>query len=125
IVFRINPSRFKIVHDMLGTAELFEAALRSKCIQAVHYGVGVGFKFLIAIAVDKLMQLGDIGCGWVLLAGAAALFPMFDQIEAHLTGPAYAAFHEAKIETRVAPHETPQKNAARASVVRFGEVAAR
>ena len=48
---------------------------------------------------------------------------MFDQVEAHLTGPAHAAFHEPEIEPWVASHETTQENAPREGVVRFGEVA--
>src|SRR5262244_761248 len=48
---------------------------------------------------------------------------MFNQVEAHLAGPADAAFHEAKIESRVAVHEAAEKNATREGVVRFGEVA--
>ena len=55
--------------------------------------------------------------------GAPALLPVFDQVEAHLTGPAHAAFHEAEIEAWVTAHETAEENAAREGVVRFGEVA--
>ena len=56
-------------------------------------------------------------------AGRAALFPVFDQVGAQLTGPANAAFHEAKIEAWVTVHETAEENTTRESVVRFSEVA--
>jgi hypothetical protein len=57
------------------------------------------------------MHLGDAGGAGVLQAARAALFPVFDQVGAQLTGPADAAFHEAEIEARVAPHQTAQENA--------------
>src|SRR5262249_9708946 len=55
--------------------------------------------------------------------GRAAFFPVFDQIGAQLTGPADAAFHEAEIEARVAPHQTTEENPPREGVIRCGEVA--
>ena len=41
----------------------------------------LAFSLLIAVPVDKLMHLGDAGCARVLQAGAAALLPVFDQVE--------------------------------------------
>ncbi len=108
---------------MLGPREFFETAFRTKYIQAVHDRVGVGFKFLIAIPVDELVHLGDPGCVWILQPGAPAFLPVFDQVEAHLTGPAHTAFHEAKIKAWITVHETAEENTTRESVVRFSEVA--
>src|SRR5215471_9873979 len=48
---------------------------------------------------------------------------MFNQVETHLAGPADAAFHEAKIESRIAVHQAAEKNTAGKHVVRLGEVA--
>src|SRR6266545_5573828 len=108
---------------MLKPPELFETALRAECVQAVHDRVGVDFQSLIAIPVDKLMHLGDADCARILQPGAAALLPVFDQVGAHLTGPAHTAFHESKIEAWVTVHETAEENTTRESVVRFSEVA--
>src|SRR4026207_395398 len=108
---------------MLKPTELFEATLRTEGVQAVHDCVSAGFQSLIAVPVDKLMHFGDARSVWILQTGAAALFPVFDHIEAHLTGPAHAAFHEAEVEAGIAAHETAEENAARKRMVRFGEVA--
>src|SRR5262244_3435217 len=122
ILFRIYSCRLKIVHDMLGPAELFKTALRAEYIQVVHDRVGVGFQSLIPISVNKLMQCGDAGCARVLQTRAAALLPVFDQVEAHLARPADTAFHEAEVEAWVAVYESAEENAAGESMVRFGEV---
>src|SRR5690348_1879717 len=47
---------------------------------------------------------------------------MFDQVEAHLAGPAHAAFHEPEVQGRVTVHETAEKNAACERVIGFGKV---
>src|SRR3989442_46863 len=98
---------------MLRPPEFFETALRAEGVQVVHDRLGVGFESWIAIPLDKPMHLGDLGCARVLQPGAAALLPVFDQVEAHLTGPAHSAFHEPKIEAWVAAHNTTQENAPR------------
>src|SRR5438093_10234998 len=108
---------------MLRPPELFKTALRAKCVQVVHDRVGVGFQSLIAVPVDKLVHLDDLGCAGVLQPGATALLPVFDQVETHLTSPAHAAFHEPEIEPWIASHETTEENAPREGVVRFGEMA--
>ena len=82
----------------------------------------LAFNSRVAILGDQAMHLGDAGGGGVLQAGRAALFPVFDQVGAQLTGPADAAFHEAEIKARVAPQQTAQENALGEGVIRCGEV---
>src|SRR4030095_11043542 len=108
---------------MLRPAEFFKTAIWAEYVKVVHDRLGAGFQSLIAIPVDKLMHLGDAGRAWVLQPVAAALLPVFDPVEAHLTGPPHSAFHEAEIEAWVASHETTQENTPREGVVRFSEVA--
>src|SRR5690242_2334841 len=108
---------------MLGPSKLLNSTIRPEYVQIVHDRIGVGFQFLIAITVDKLSQLGDVGLIWILQAGAAAFFPVLDQVETHLTGPADATFHEAEVERGITAHETAEKHATREGMIRFGEVA--
>ena len=66
------------VGDVLGPAQLFQAALRPECVQVVHDRLCAGFQSLIAIPVDQLMQFGDFGCARILQPITAALLPVFD-----------------------------------------------
>src|SRR5678815_2787371 len=96
---------------MLRSPELFETAIRPEYVQIIHDHLGVGLKLLIAVALDELTQLGNAGCIRILQTVAAAFLPVFDQIEAHLTGPTDSTFHKAEIAvsyTHLRAHETPE-----------------
>src|SRR5207248_1157843 len=73
--------------------------------------------------VDQLVQLLYVGGGRVLEAVPPSLFPMLDEIQVKLAGPADATLHEAELEAGVTPHHATQEHATGEGMVRLCEMA--